>query len=188
MNNKDMGMKKNPDTPDNSRKKLVSVRSLAVLAGALAAAGILITLFPDNRQRAVDTSLRFLVEMVSILPAIVILIGLFAVFVPKQLVANHLGHASGVKGFLLAILLGSLPTGPLYVAFPMAAAMLKKGARPANIIVFLTAWACIKIPQEMVELQFMGLKFTLLRFGLTVVAAVIMGLITEKIMKIGEAK
>ena len=85
-------------------------------------------------------------------PAIVILIGLFAVFVPKQMVADYLGHASGLKGFLLAALLGSLPTGPLYVAFPLAAAMLKKGARIATIIVFLTAWACIKLPQEMVEL------------------------------------
>ena len=74
----------------------------------------------------------------------------------------------------------------LLVAFPLAAAMLKKGARVANMIVFLTAWACIKLPQEMVELQFMGLEFTLLRFSLTAVAAVLMGLLTEKLMKTGE--
>jgi len=200
VNNKDMSMN-NPGGPGPggsgpgnpggansgpSQKKLVSLQSLIGLAVALAVAAILVTLFPDNRERAVGTSLRFLIEMVSVLPAIVILIGLFAVFVPKKLVAEYLGHASGVKGFFLALLLGSLPTGPLYVAFPMAAAMLKKGARPANIIVFLTAWACIKIPQEMVELQFMGLKFTLLRFGLTIAAAGLMGAVTEGLMKRSE--
>ena len=165
-----------------SKKNPVSLQSIIGLIGTALIAGMLIYLFPDNRARAVETSLRFFYEMITILPAIVVLIGLFAVFVPKQMVADYLGQASGVKGFLLAILLGALPTGPLYVAFPLAAAMLKKGARVANIIVFLTAWACIKLPQEMVELQFMGLEFTLLRFSLTAVAAVLMGLLTEKLM------
>ena len=192
MNEKNMNMKgdsdmqKNQGQGKNSSKKPVSPQSIIVLIGTAVIAGILIYLFPDNRERVVDTSLRFFYEMISILPAIVVLIGLFAVFVPKQMVADYLGDASGVKGFLLAILLGALPTGPLYVAFPLAAAMLKKGARVANIIVFLTAWACIKLPQEMVELQFMGLEFTLLRFGLTAIAAVLMGLLTERLMKTAE--
>ena len=164
-------------------KRLVSRESIIGLMGTALIAGILVWLFPDNRAQVVDTSLRFFYEMISILPAIVVLIGLFAVFVPKQMVADYLGHASGIKGFLLAILLGALPTGPLYVAFPLAAAMLGKGARVATIIVFLTAWACIKLPQEMVELQFMGWEFTLLRFGLTVVAAALMGLLTERVMR-----
>lgn len=175
--------------PNNQRthqKKSVGVQSLVVLLVTIAAAGILLVLFPDNREPVVETSLHFFYEMMSILPAIVILIGLFAVFVSKQVVADHLGRASGLKGFLLAILLGALPTGPLYVAFPLAAAMLKKGARVANIIVFLTAWACVKLPQELVELQFMGLEFTLFRFGLTVVAAVLMGLIIERVMETPE--
>jgi uncharacterized membrane protein YraQ (UPF0718 family) len=168
----------------SSSKQLVTMRSLATLLVVAAGAAVLVWLFPDNREQVFETSWRFLLEMISILPAIVVLIGLFAVFVPKQMVADYLGQASGLKGFLLAALLGSLPTGPLYVAFPLAAAMLKKGARVATIIVFLTAWACIKLPQEMVELRFMGLEFTLLRLTLTLIAAVVMGLITERIMSI----
>ena len=129
----------------SSSKQLVTMRSLATLLVVAAGAALLVWLFPQNREQVFETSWRFLLEMISILPAIVVLIGLFAVFVPKQMVADYLGHASGLKGFLLAALLGSLPTGPLYVAFPLAAAMLKKGARVATIIVFLTAWACIKL-------------------------------------------
>ena len=101
-------------------------------------------------ERGVDTALRFLFEMISILPAISLLIGLFAVFAPKQMVANSLGHTSGMKGFL-------------------------------------TAWACIELPQEMVELQFMGLEFTLLRFSLTAVAAILMGLLAERLIRITDS-
>jgi len=79
------------------------------------------------------------------------------------------------------LLMGSLPTGPLYVAFPMASALLKKGAKVSNIIIFLSAWACIKIPQELVELQFLGAKFMASRLLLTVIFVIIMGLFVEKV-------
>ncbi|MCD6559865.1 MAG: hypothetical protein J7K57_08405, partial [Palaeococcus sp.] len=82
----------------------------------------------------------------------------------------------------LAIFMGAFPTGPLYVAFPIAAALLKKGARISNIIAFLSAWACIKIPQELVELQFLGLKFMITRLLLTVVFVIVMGTVIEQIV------
>ena len=181
--NKNPQMKEGGMTPSNNPpKKIVSIKTLAVLILAAAAAGVLVILYPENRERVFDTSRRFLIEMVTILPAMVILIGLFSVFVSKKVVTDYLGHASGFKGILLSFILGALPTGPLYVAFPLAAAMRKMGARYANIIIFLTAWACVKLPQELVELQFMGLEFMAARFGLTILAALVMGLIVEKVI------
>jgi len=99
------------------------------------------------------------------------------------MVVKYLGKASGIKGVILAIILGALPTGPLYIAFPMAAALLKKGAKISNIIVFLSAWACIKIPQEMVELQFLGPQFMLLRLSLTIIFVIIMAVSIEKMIE-----
>ncbi|MCK5674543.1 MAG: hypothetical protein KAH95_14280, partial [Spirochaetales bacterium] len=61
--------------------------------------------------------------------------------------------------------------------------LLKKGARVANIIIFLSAWACIKLPQELVEMRFMGFKFMIIRLTFTIVMVVIMGLVIEKIDK-----
>ena len=160
----------------------MTTRSLLVLAALLVTAAILLTLFPDRREAVTARSLDFFIEMASILPAVVVLLGLFSVFVPKQLIADHLGSASGVKGFLLSLGLGALPTGPLYVAFPIAAAMMRKGASVRNMIVFLTAWASVKLPQEMVELRFMGLEFTLLRLVLTVSTAAILGWVVERLL------
>lgn len=124
--------------------------------------------------------------MMIVLPAVMILMGLFAVFISDETVVKYLGKTSGVKGIALALLLGALPTGPLYVAFPLAATLIKKGARISNIIVFLSAWACIKLPQELVELQFLGGDFMVTRLILTIIFVILMGYIIEKIMEWNE--
>jgi uncharacterized membrane protein YraQ (UPF0718 family) len=114
------------------------------------------------------------------MPGVMVLMGLFTVWVSKDTIIKYLGHTSGVKGVLLALFLGMIPTGPLYVAFPLAAALLKKGARVANIMIFLSAWACIKLPQELVEMRFMGFYFMILRLVMTIILVVLMGFIIEK--------
>jgi uncharacterized membrane protein YraQ (UPF0718 family) len=154
----------------------------ASLAGIVALAAALMLICPDRRAVAAATTWDYLREMVLILPAVMVMMGLFSAFVSREQVARYLGAASGIKGLLLAVLLGSLPTGPLYVAFPLAAALLKKGARVSSVIVFLSAWACIKIPQEMVEIQFLGLKFMALRLLLTIAFVIPMGILIERLV------
>ncbi|MEN8207958.1 MAG: permease [Candidatus Fermentibacteria bacterium] len=139
--------------------------------------------FPDRGKQVAGISLDFLLEMIYILPAVLVLMGLFAVWVSKDVVARHLGAESGIKGMLLSMALGALPTGPLYIAFPMGAMLIKKGARIANVMAFLSAWACIKIPQELVELQFMGWRFAAARLVLTIFLIIVMCLSAEFIYK-----
>lgn len=140
-------------------------------------------LFPDRGARVADISRSFFLEMLYILPAVLILMGLFAVWVSKDVVVRYLGAGSGIRGLLLSMLMGALPTGPLYVAFPMGAMLIRKGARIANVMAFLSAWACIKIPQELVELQFMGWRFAATRLLLTAFAIGVMCLLAESIYK-----
>lgn len=153
----------------------------------LAAVGVLtlvlLLLYPDRREAVTGTAGDYLMEMMLVLPAVMLIMGLFAVWVPDTLVTRHLGRASGVKGMALALFLGTLPTGPLYVAFPLAAALLSKGARVSNMVVFLSAWACIKLPQEMMEIQFLGLSFMVSRLLLTIAMVVIMGLLIEALLE-----
>lgn len=163
-----------------NKKKVI--RNWLLLAGMFIFALILVTIFPDRRGAVFNTSIDYLMEMAFILPAVMVLMGLFSVFIPSETVVKHLGKASGSKGFFLALLFGTLPTGPLYVAFPMASTLIKKGARVSNIVVFLSAWACIKIPQEMVELQFLGPEFMLARLSLTIIFVGSMGFVIEWMM------
>lgn len=69
-------------SPGSSRG--VSLRGILTLAALAAEAVLLVTLFPDRRPRVVETSLDSLVEMATILPAVVVLLGLFSVFVKKH--------------------------------------------------------------------------------------------------------
>lgn len=165
------------------KQKKGMMRDIIFLGIAIVIAIILISLFPEKREVVTASSWEFFIEMIWILPAVMVLMGLFAIWVSKETVVKYLGETAGIRGIFFAILFGALPTGPLYVAFPVAAVLIKKGAKISNIIIFLSAWACIKIPQEMVEFQFLGLKFMAARLILTIISVVIMGLSIEKIIK-----
>ena len=165
-----------------------TIRDVILLGITLSIAIILLSIFPDRQDIVFTTSWEFFVEMIWILPAVMILMGLFMVWVSKDIVVKYMGRTSGIKGLFLALLFGALPTGPLYAAFPVAAALIKKGACISNVIVFLSAWACIKIPQEMVELQFLGLNFMASRLILTIVFVSLMGVAIEHMIEWSDKK
>lgn len=140
---------------------------------------ILSLVFQEQGRRVAVVTWDFFLEMLAVFPAVLVIMGLFAVWVSREKVVKYLGEGSGIQGLVLSMLLGALPTGPLYIAFPMGAMLLKKGARVANVMAFLSAWACIKIPQELMEFQFMGWKFALTRLSLTIVMVGILCIIAE---------
>ena len=164
----------------NKKQKNNMLRSLIFLGITIILTIILLLLFPEKQSAAAEASMELLVEMIKILPAVMLLMGFFTIWVPREMVVRYLGKASGIRGILLSILLGALPTGPLYVAFPLASGLIKKGARIGNIVIFLSAWACIKIPQEMIELQFLGFPFMAARLILTIILVIFMGLLIER--------
>jgi len=106
-------------------------------------------------------------EVLAIVPSVLVLIGLFDAWVPKEAVERGLGQRSGIRGVLLAVLLGTGAAGPLYAAFPIGLALREKGARTANLVIFLGAWATIKLPMLMMESAFLGARFAMLRLALT---------------------
>ncbi len=171
-----------------AKQKKKMIRDWLFLGIIIVIVVVLLSVFPEKTEPVTSTVQEYFIEMMVILPAVMIILGLFAVFISDETVVKHLGKTSGIKGIALSILIGTLPTGPLYIAFPMAATLLKKGARVSNIIVFLSAWACIKLPQEMMELQFLGVKFMALRLILTVIFVSIMGISIEQIIEWNDKK
>lgn len=138
--------------------------------------------FPDRFPAAISMSSRYLKEMILIFPAVLIIMGLADRWVPTTLVEKYLGHNSSFKGKFIAVFLGTLPTGPMYIAFPIAAELLRKKASLSNVIIFLGVWASLKVPQLGVEIQFVGLKFSILRFIFTLISIFIIGIFMEKMI------
>lgn len=138
--------------------------------------------FPEKIAAGLDISVDYGIEMVAIFPAVIVLMGLADVWIPKSLINKYLGKESGVKGILLSIIMGTLPTGPLYIAFPIAAELLRKKARVSNVMIFLGVWASSKIPQVGVEIKFLGFKFAMLRLVFTLISVIMIGYLIEYII------
>lgn len=137
---------------------------------------------PDLARHSALNSAGFLLEVLSIVPPVMVLMGLLDVWVPRRLVESHLGPDSGFMGAAVAMLLGTAAAGPLYAAFPVAVSLRKKGARLANIVIFLGTWGAIKIPMILMESSFIGLRFALLRLLFTVPCILASGYLMERIV------
>lgn len=139
---------------------------------------------PSVAGLSVTKSVSFLVEVLLIVPPVMILMGLLDAWVPRQLVEAHLGRDAGVRGSVVAILLGTAAAGPLYAAFPIALSLQQKGARLANVVIFLGTWATIKIPMIVMEGSFIGLRFALLRLTFTIPCVLAVGYLMEAMMPV----
>lgn len=122
----------------------------------------------------------FFLTMIKFIPAVFLLIGLFDVWVEKELIEKHLGEDSGIMAYLWAIILASTTVGGLYVAFPLAAAIYKKGATPRIIFTYLGAAAVCRIPMTLFEASYVGVKFTVLRWGISIPLIIISSILLEK--------
>jgi len=131
-----------------------------------------------------NTKANFL-QILAIIPPVFILLGLLDVWVERTTMIKYLGKGSGIKGFAIALLLGSVAAGPLYAAFPVALVMLKKRASLFNVFVFIGAWSTTKIPMFTFEIASLGVKFGTVRMccslvGITLIALLISGLLNKK--------
>lgn len=139
-------------------------------------------IFPEIGKRTLEISKQNVIEMLLVIPPIFVLLGLLDVWVDRTTMVKFMGKGSGIKGVLIAFLLGSAAAGPLYAAFPVAGVMMKKGSSLFNIFVFIGAWSTTKIPMLTFEAASLGLTFTLLRLGLSIVGILIIAFVTEKIL------
>jgi len=132
------------------------------------------------------------IEMIMFIPLLFVIIGLFDVWFPKELIRKHIGKDAGFKGAFYVIILAMLQAGPLYGAFPVAYILYKKGASIKNIFIYLGAFSSLKIPMLGIEIGYLGLKFTLLRTLISLPLFILIGYIMEYIKgedyKINEVK
>lgn len=123
-------------------------------------------------------------EMLKILPCAFILLALFDQWTKRETVERHLGVDSGVRGYLWAILLGGMSIGGLYVAFPVAYSLFRKGASLRVIFSFVGFAGVCRIPMTLFEMSFLGVKFTAVRLAVSIplmlLAGIVMGGFLER--------
>jgi uncharacterized membrane protein YraQ (UPF0718 family) len=159
------------------------LKRYAFAAAAAALLGALILTDWNMGAKALDTTLFSFKEMALVIPPVFILLGLLDVWVPRETMIRFMGEGSGVKGALLAVLLGTAAAGPLYAAFPLAGVMMKKGAKFSNVLLFIGAWSTTKAPMVTFEFASMGPVFALTRLGMSIIGITLIAFVTQKLMK-----
>ena len=155
------------------KKSLVFFIIFIILLGALIGASYLWDI-GWGRQAGANL-LANLWEMLAIVPPSFVLIALFDVWVKREHVEGQLGSASGIRGYLWAVLLAGVSVGGVYVMFPLAASLHRKGASLRMVFAYLGFAGVCRIPMMLFEASYLGPLFTVLRLTTAIPLAGLLG-------------
>lgn len=141
----------------------------------------------DISLNAFNSAKDSFLQMLSVLPPIMILLGLMDEWISRESMMKYMGDDSGIMGIAISIVFAAFAAGPMYAAFPFTAVLLKKGVKFTNVIIFMNAWCVIKISTLLFEISSLGYKFTFYRLIIDFVGVIVMGyLVNYFVMRTGK--
>lgn len=171
-----------PDSAAPGSRKVRLDRTLVALA-LLGAAAALTVLVRDGPARFAAILLDDLALFGAVAPNVLAgsLIGAFVGFLlPREVVTRWVGAESRLKGVLIASALGAaIPGGP-FTIYPIAAALLVKGADAGAAIALITSWTLLGYSRVIVwELPFLGFDFVAWRMLAALPLPIVAGLLAR---------
>jgi len=136
-------------------------------------------------QKTREGLFRGLGMFVRLLPALLLVLVLVSVvlfLLPNEIIVKNLGEGSGVKGWIIAALIGSVAMIPGFIAYPLAGVLIKSGVAYGTIAVFITTLMMVGIVTLPIEAKFFGWKTSIIRNGLSWAAAIFIGFIMALIL------
>ena len=113
---------------------------------------------------------------------ILILVSVLLYFVPPNVISKYLGANSGVIGFSIAALVGSVTLIPGFISYPIAAGLIQQGASYAVVATFMTTLMMVGVVTLPLEIRYFGKTVAITRNILNFVAAIIIGLVVGLIL------
>ena len=160
--------------------------SPAVLTiNAVAVVLFVVSLVRDRRRTsdALRYAARSALNLAPSLLSVLMVIGVLLGFVPQSFIATVLGEGSGMLGVMTAVALGSVLHIPALVAFPLAASLVRVGASSLTVAVFISTLTMVGVVTLPLEFRVVGRRFALLRNGLSLVSAVLVGLLVGAVLR-----
>ncbi len=148
------------------------------------AAGIMLW----RRDRpAVASGARFAVgTLKSVLPIMILALpmaGFLTVLVPERFASILFGAETGLRGHVLATVVGAFIPGGPFVSFPIVLALWSSGAGPAQMVTLISAWSILAVNRVIVwEAPLMGWRFVWLRLVTGFWLPLASGLIAEALL------
>jgi len=155
--------------------KILLIVTLAALAVSLV----------KNRKRTWQGIRKGTVMFFNLLPSllnVLILVAIVLTAVPQNRIVALLGKESGISGYVVAALIGSISLIPGFIAYPLCGILVKTGINPGVIAVFVTTLMMVGILTLPLEIKFFGTRIALLRNGLSFIGAILIGCIMAVIL------
>ena len=146
----------------------------------LLAVGLLAISFLKDRKKTKMALKKAWKSFENILPqflSILIIIGIMLALLTPETISKLIGQQSGWLGMLIAGIVGSVTLIPGFVAFPLAAALLKSGAGFMQIAVFISTLMMVGIVTITLEIKYFGKKAAIARNGLAFVFSFVVAIV-----------
>lgn len=137
--------------------------------------GILISLgkSKEKTKKAFKVAGKSLLKTGPALLAMLGIVGLILGLLTPEKISSLIGAEAGFLATITAAVIGSLTLIPSLVAFPLAGSLLRSGATVMTISAFITTLVMVGLVTAPMEMKVLGKKFTVLRNGLGILAALL---------------
>jgi len=138
---------------------------------------LLASLIADRNKTwaGVAKGLKMFLNLLPAILSVLILVSIFLFFLPNETLVHYLGKESGIMGYVIAALLGSISLIPGFIAYPLAGILLKNGVSYPVIAVFITTLMMVGILTLPIEIKYFGARTAILRNILYFLGALFIG-------------
>lgn len=121
-----------------------------------------------------------LIMFLNLLPVLISMLALVSVvlfLIPNETLIRYIGKGSGIEGWTIAALLGSVSLIPGFIAYPLSGILIKNGVAYSTIAVFITTLTMVGLITLPLEAKFFGWRASIIRNSLSFIAALLIGFI-----------
>lgn len=131
----------------------------------IAIAFLIISFIKDKKKTkiALKKAWNSFINIFPTFAGILALVGLALTLLSPEIISRIIGSNTGIIGMIVTSIIGAITLIPGFVAFPLAASLVEKGAGIMQIAVFISTLMMVGIVTMPLEMKYFGKKETILR-------------------------
>lgn len=151
--------------------------TLAMWIGTLLFLGISFVKNKEKTIKSLKMALRMGRGMALSIFSIIFAIGLILTLLPPATIAEFVGKQAVILATIVSAAVGTITLVPAFIAFPLVGTLITAGISIVPSVAFLTTLTMVGVVTFPLEKKEFGLKFTLVRNGLSFIFAIVIALI-----------
>ena len=121
-------------------------------------------------------------NMILSILSIILLIGLILAFLPPEQIAEFVEKQNVLVATIASAIFGAITLIPAFIAFPLVGTLVDAGVEIVPAVAFLTTLTMVGIVTFPLEKKEFGMKFTIVRNGLSFVFDIVIALVMRVII------